>query len=137
VLSNPTNYNKAVPLTYDQFRYAFANAVDEEEAKSLYETYAVPAPGKPLFQAATANLNPWTQAKVDTRNPNRGPMLLIYGERDNTVPKAIVKASYAKEKKNSSVTELAEIKGRGHALTIDSGWQEVADIALDFVKRFV
>lgn len=137
MLSNPTNYNKAVPLTYDQFRYAFANAVDEEEAKSLYETYAVPAPGKPLFQAATANLNPWTQAKVDTRNPNRGPMLLIYGERDNTVPKAIVKASYAKEKKNSSVTELAEIKGRGHALTIDSGWQEVADIALDFVKRFV
>ena len=137
VLGNPANYNRAVPLTYDQFRFSFANAVDEDEAKSLFETYSVAAPGKPLFQAASANLNPWTEAKVDTKNPDRGPMLLVYGERDNTVPKAIVKASYNREKKNPSVTELAEIKGRGHALTIDSGWQEVADTALAFVKRFV
>jgi non-heme chloroperoxidase len=137
VLSNPTNYNKAVPLTYDQFRFAFANAVDEEEAKSLFETCSVPTPGKPLFQAATANFNPWTEAKVDTKNRDRGPMLLIYGEKDNTVPKAIVKASYKKEKKNKNVTELAELKNRGHALTIDSGWQQVADTALAFVKRFV
>ena len=137
VLGNPANYNRAVPLTYDQFRFSFANAVDEDEAKSLFETYPVAAPGKPLFQAASANLNPWTEAKVDTKNPDRGPLLLVYGERDNTVPKAIVQASYNKEKQNPSVTELAEIKGRGHALTIDSGWQEVADTALAFVKRFV
>ena len=137
VLSKPGNYNKAVPLTYDQFRYAFANAVDEEEAKRLYDSCAVPAPGKPLFQAAAANLNPWTEAKVDTKNPDRGPLLLVYGEEDHTVPKAIVKASFKKEKKNKNVTELAEMKGRGHALTIDSGWQEVADTALAFVKRFV
>jgi non-heme chloroperoxidase len=137
VLSNPTNYNKAVPLTYDQFRFSFANAVDEDEAKSLFETYSVPAPGKPLFQAATANFNPWTEAKVDTKSPDRGPLLLIYGEKDNTVPKAIVKASYNLEKKNPAVTELVEMKGRGHALTIDSGWQEVADTALAFVQRFV
>jgi non-heme chloroperoxidase len=137
VLGNPANYNRAVPLTYDQFRFSFANAVDEDEARSLFETYSVAAPGKPLFQAAAANLNPWTEAKVDTKNPDRGPMLLVYGEKDNTVPKAIVKASYNKEKQNPSVTELAEITGRGHALTIDSGWQEVADTALAFVKRFV
>ena len=137
VLSKPGNYNKAVPLTYDQFRYAFANAVDEDEAKRLYDSCAVPAPGKPLFQAATANLNPWTEAKVDTKNPDRGPLLLVYGEQDHTVPKAIVEASFKKEQKNENVTEIAEMKGRGHALTIDSGWQEVADTALAFVKRFV
>ena len=97
----------------------------------------MPAPGKPLFQAATANLNPWTEAKVDTKNRDRGPLLLVYGEHDHTVPKAIVKASFKKEKKNENVTELVEMKGRGHALTIDSGWQEVADTALAFVKRFV
>src|SRR6185295_18947926 len=75
VLGNPANRNRAVPLTYDQFRYAFANAVTEDEAKELYDTYAVPAAGKPLFQAAAANLNPWTEAKVDTDNAERGPLL--------------------------------------------------------------
>jgi non-heme chloroperoxidase len=137
VLSRPGNYNKAVPLTFDQFRYAFANAVDEDEARKLYDSCAVPAPGKPLFEAATANLNPWTEVKVDTKSPDRGPLLLVYGEQDHTVPKAIVKASYKKEKKNKNVTEIVEMKGRGHALTIDSGWQEVADTALAFVKRYV
>jgi non-heme chloroperoxidase len=137
VLSKPGNYNKAVPLTYDQFRYAFANAVDEGEAKKLYESCAVPAPGKPLFEAATANLNPWTEIKVDTKSPDRGPMLLVYGEQDHTVPKAIVRASYKKQKKNKNVTEIVEMKGRGHALTIDGGWQEVADTALAFIRRFV
>ena len=86
VLGNPANRNRAVPLTYDQFRYAFANAVSEDEAKELYETFAVPASGAPLFQAATANLNPWTEAKVDTKNPDRGPLLIISGEKDHTVP---------------------------------------------------
>ena len=137
MLSNPANYNKAVPSPTTSSATRFANAVDEDEAKRLYEAYSVPAPGKPLFQAATANLNPWTEAKVDTKNPDRGPLLLVYGEQDHTVPKAIVKASFKKEKKNQNVTELVEMKGRGHALTIDSGWQEVADTALAFVKRFV
>src|SRR5581483_6857733 len=99
-LANPTNVHKAIPLTYDQFRYAFANAVSEQEAHELYDTFAVAAPARPLFQAASANLNPWTEVKVDTQNPDRGPMLLIYGERDHTVPRAIVKASYEKEKRN-------------------------------------
>ena len=137
VLGNPANRNRAVPLTYDQFRYAFANAVTEDEAKELYDTYAVPAPGKPLFQAAAANLNPWTEAKVDTDNPARGPLLVISGEKDHTVPWAIANASYKQQKDNPGVTEIVEIKGRGHSLTIDSGWREVADTALAFVKRFV
>jgi pimeloyl-ACP methyl ester carboxylesterase len=136
VLGNPANQGRAIPLTYDQFRYAFANAVSEEEAKELYETYAVPAPGKPLFQAATANINPWTEAKVDSKNPERGPLLIISGEKDHTVPWAIANASYKRQKRNDGVTEIVEIEGRGHALTIDSGWREVADTALAFVKRF-
>ena len=86
MLGNPANRNRAVPLTYDQFRYSFANAVSEDEAKQLYENFAVPTPGKPLFQAAAANLNPWTEDKVDTKNPDRGPLLLISGELDHTVP---------------------------------------------------
>jgi non-heme chloroperoxidase len=136
VLGNPANRNRAVPLTYEQFRYGFANAVDEEEAKALYSTYAVPAAGLPLFQAATANLNPWTEAKVNSKNPDRGPLLIINGEKDHTVPLAIAKASFKKQKRNEGVTEFAEIPNRGHALTIDSGWREVADKALEFVKRF-
>ena len=137
VLGNPANRNRAIPLTYDQFRYAFANAVTEDEAKDLYETFAVPAPGRPLFQAATANLNPWTEAKVDTHNPDRGPLLVISGEKDHTVPWALSNAAYKQQKDNPGVTEIVEIKGRGHSLTIDSGWREVADTALAFVKRFV
>jgi non-heme chloroperoxidase len=135
VLGNPANRNRAVPLTYDQFRYSFANAVSEDEAKQLYETFAVPTPGKPLFQAAAANLNPWTEAKVDTKNPDRGPLLLISGERDHTVPWAIVNASYKQQQDNQGVTEIEKFPRRGHALTIDSGWREVADTALAFVRR--
>jgi hypothetical protein len=137
VLSNPTNYHKAIPLTYEQFRYAFANAVGEDEAKELYETFAVPAPGEPLFQAAAANLNPWTEDKVDTTNPDRGPLLILDGELDNTVPWAIANASYDQQKGNEGVTEILQIPGRGHALTIDGGWREVADTSLAFVQRFV
>jgi len=137
VLGNPANHGRAVPLTYDQFRFGFANAVSEDEAKELYETFAVPASGAPIFQAATANLNPWTEAKVNSRNPDRGPLLIISGEVDNTVPWAIANASYKKQQRNEGVTEIVEIPNRGHALTIDSGWREVSDTALAFVKRFV
>jgi non-heme chloroperoxidase len=131
VLTNPANRNRAVPLSYEQFRYAFANA------KQLYETFAVPASGAPLFQAASANLNPWTEAKVNSKNPGRGPLLIISGEKDHTVPWAIANASFKKQERNENVTEIVEIPNRGHALTIDSGWREVADKALAFVKRFV
>jgi non-heme chloroperoxidase len=137
VLKNPANWNRAVPLTYEQFRFGFANAVSEDEAKELYETFAVPAPGAPLFQAATANLNPWTEAKVDHKNPERGPLLIMSGEKDHTVPWAIANASFKKQQHNQGVTEIVEMPNRGHALTIDGGWREVADTALAFVQRFV
>jgi pimeloyl-ACP methyl ester carboxylesterase len=137
VLGNPRNRHRAVPLTYDQFRFAFANAVTEDEAKQLYETFAVPASGAPLFQAATANLNPWTEAKADTDNPDRGPLLIVSGERDHTVPHSISEAAFRQQKHNPGVTEFVEIAGRGHALTIDSGWREVAEVAKKFIGRFL
>ncbi|MDQ1517774.1 MAG: non-heme chloroperoxidase, partial [Actinomycetota bacterium] len=112
-------------------------AVSEEEAEELYATFSVPGSGAPVFQAASANLNPWTEAKVDTKSPERGPMLIISGEKDHTVPWAVAKASYRKQLRNDAVTEIAEIPGRGHSLTIDHGWAEVADTALRFVQRFV
>lgn len=137
VLGNPANRSRAVPLTYEQFRYAFANAVSEDESHELYDTFAVPAAGKPLFQAAAANLNPWTEAAVDTTNPRRGPLLIISGEQDHTVPWKIAHASFTRQDKNDNVTEIIEMPGRGHSLTIDSGWSEVADTAVAFVQRFV
>ena len=138
VLGNPLNRHHAVPLTFDQFHYAFANAVSDEEAQQLYDTFAVPAPGAPLFQAATANFNPWTEAKVDFESPDRGPLLIISGEKDHTVPPAIANAAYKKQKKkNPGVTEIVEMKNRGHALVIDSGWREVAETSLAFIKQFV
>lgn len=137
VLTNPLNKGRAVPLTYDQFRYSFANAVSEDEARQLYDTYAVPAPGEPLFQAAFANFNPWTEDKVDTKNPDRGPLLILDGELDHVVPWSIANASYNRQKRNEGVTEIVKVAGRGHALTIDSGWREVADLSLTFIRRFV
>jgi non-heme chloroperoxidase len=137
VLHNPANRNRAVPLTFEQFRFGFANAVSEEEAKELYDRYAVPGSGVPLFQAATANLNPWTEAKVDTENPERGPLLIINGEKDNTVPWAIAHASFKRQERNPGITEIVEIPGRGHALVIDNGWRDVADKAFAFLKRFI
>ena len=137
VLRNPANRHRAVPLTYEQFRYAFANAVDEEQAKRLYDQFCVPAPGEPIFQAAAANLNPWTEAKVDSKNPDRGPMLILAGGKDHTVPVSIAKASFNHEEKNEAPTEMTEMQDRGHALTIDDNWQEVAETTLKFVQRFI
>jgi non-heme chloroperoxidase len=137
VLGNPANRNRAVPLTYEQFRYAFANAVPEGEAQDLYKNFAVPASGAPLFQAAAANLNPWTEAKVDTDNPERGPLLIVSGEKDHVVPWAIANASFKQQEHNRGVTEIVEMPNRGHGLTVDSGWKEVATTALAFVQRFI
>jgi len=135
VLSNPANYHRAVALTYEQFRYGFANALEEDEAHALYDQCAVPGPGTPLFQAAAANLNPWTEDRVNTKNPARGPLLLIAGEKDHTVPLAVVKAAYKLQQHNPAVTEFREIPGRGHSLTIDHGWRDVAEIALAFIAQ--
>ena len=138
VLINPANRHRAVSLTFDQFRYGFANAVTEDEAHEIYEQYHVPGSGIPLFQAAFANINPNTEDKADKKTSERGPMLVISGELDHQAPGAIAEATYKKQSKNKdAVTEFTEIPNRGHSLTIDSGWQEVAQVSLDFVQRFV
>ena len=136
VLRNPANRNRAIPLTYEQFRYAFANAMDEDQAKRLYDRFCVPAPGEPIFQAAAGNLNPWTEAKVDSKNPDRGPMLIIAGGKDHTVPVAISKSSFKHEEDNPGITEMIQLDDRGHAMVIDDNWQEVAETSLKFVGRF-
>jgi non-heme chloroperoxidase len=135
VLANPLNYGRAVPLTFEQFRFAFVNDVDESEARQLYDTYAVPGSAVPIFQAATANLNPWTEARVDTENPERGPLLIISAQNDHTVPPAISHASYKLQERNPGVTEIREMSNRGHSLTIDHGWRDVAEIALAFIQE--
>jgi pimeloyl-ACP methyl ester carboxylesterase len=137
VLANPLNRGRAVALTFDQFKYGWANALGDDESKQLYDTYHVAAPGVALMQMANANLNPRTEAKLDPKNPNRGPLLIIDGEKDHTVPWAIANASYKRQRHNPGVTEIKKIPNRGHSLTIDSGWREVAETALEFVKRFV
>ncbi|EST37495.1 hypothetical protein N566_12730 [Streptomycetaceae bacterium MP113-05] len=137
VLGNPANRRRAVALTFDEFRYAFANAVDEDEARALYERHAVAASGTPLFQAATANVNPRTEVRADTRNPDRGPLLIVSGEKDHLVTWSMAHAAYRKQQANPGVTEIVEMPRRGHALVVDSGWREVADTALRFVQRFV
>ena len=135
VIGNPANYRRAVTLTYEQFRFSFANAVSENEARRLYEAYPVAGSGIPLFQAATANINPFTEARVDSKNPRRGPMLIITGEKDHIAPHAIASASYKKQKRNHAATDIHEIPDRGHSLVFDSGWQDVAEAALAFIKK--
>ena len=136
-LINPRTRKRAITLTFDQFKYGWANALDEQEAKELYDTYHVAGSGISLMQMGNANLNPRTEAKADTKNPERGPLLIIEGERDHTVPWAIANASYKRQRRNPGVTEIVRMPNRGHALTIDHGWREVAQTALDFIKRFV
>jgi pimeloyl-ACP methyl ester carboxylesterase len=135
-LVNPLTRRRAITLTFDQFKYGWANALDEDEAKKLYDTFHVAGSGISLVQMGNANLNPWTQAKVNTRNPERGPLLIMDGEKDHTVPWAIAHAAYKRQRRNPGVTEIVKMPNRGHALTIDHGWREVAQTALDFVERF-
>jgi non-heme chloroperoxidase len=135
-LVDPRTRSRAITLTFDQFKYGWANALDEKEARELYERFHVAGSGISLVQMGNANLNPWTEAKVDTKNPARGPLLIIDGEKDHTVPWAIANAAYKRQRRNPAVTEIVKMPNRGHALTIDHGWREVAETALAFVKRF-
>jgi pimeloyl-ACP methyl ester carboxylesterase len=135
VLRNPANRSRAVTLTPDQFRYSWANAVGEDEARELHQRFHVAAPGKPIFQAAVENLNPATELKVDTRNPDRGPLLIFTGLSDHATPPALTRAAYKKQRRNSGITEHIELADRGHSLTIDSGRQEVCDRSLEFIGR--
>lgn len=137
ILANPRNRGRAITLSFDQFRYGWANAIEsDEDAKRLYEEYHVAGSAVALMQMANANLNPRTEAKADTKNPERGPLLIIDGEEDHTVPWAIANAAYKRQKRNPGVTEITKIPNRGHSLTIDDGWREVAQTALDFTNTF-
>jgi non-heme chloroperoxidase len=133
-LRNPLNRNRAVSLDRGQFRYGFGNAISAQESDELYERWTIPSPGKPLFEAATAALMPGSPAKVDTGNSTRGPLLLTAGGKDHTVPAAITKQTLRLYRKSPAVTDLREFPDRGHSLCIDSGWQEVADTVLDWLK---
>ncbi|SDJ38233.1 alpha/beta hydrolase [Nonomuraea jiangxiensis] len=135
VFRNPANRNRAVSLTEDQFRYAFGNAVSEQESAELYRRWSIPAPGKPLFEAAAANFDPHSPAKVATGNEARGPLLLITGGRDHTVPEAVTLATLKQYRHSAAVTDFHEFPDRAHSLTIDSGWREVADVTLAWLAR--
>ena len=135
-LVNPRTRGRAITLTFGQFTYGWANALEEKEAKELYEAFHVAGSGIALVQMGNANLNPRTEAKVNTTNPDRGSLLIIDGEKDHTVPWAIANAAYKRQRRNPAVTEIVKIPNRGHSLTIDHGWREVAQTALDFVNRF-
>jgi non-heme chloroperoxidase len=137
VFGHPERLHHGVILTLEQFKFGWANNLSDEEAQHLYDSFHVPASAVPLFQAAVANFNPFGgQTGVDTKSENRGPVLIIAGANDNTVPLSITRASYKLESANTDVTEIEEIPGRGHSLVIDNGWEQVADRALEFVKRF-
>jgi pimeloyl-ACP methyl ester carboxylesterase len=135
VLSNPANRTKAVSLTPEQFRYAFGNAVSEEESRELYDRWSIPAPGKPLFEAAAANFNPHSPAKVDTANESRGPLLLLAGGKDHTVPETVVRATLKQYRHSHAVTDIIDFPDKAHSLTIDSGWREVADTSLTWLEK--
>jgi len=135
-LVDPRTRGRAITLTFDQFKYGWTNALDENESKELYDRFHVAGSGIALVQMGNANLNPWTEAKVDTKNPDRGPLLIMDGEKDHTVPWAIANAAYKRQRRNPAVTEIKKMPNRGHSLTIDHGWHEVAQTALEFVKRF-
>ena len=135
VFKNPINRHRAVSLTAEQFRYAFGNAISEQESQQLYERWAIPAPGKPLFEAAAANFNPHSPAKVDTDNQMRGPLLLITGGRDHTVPEAVTRATLKQYRHSDAVTDLIDFPDRAHSLTIDHGWREVADASLSWLNK--
>jgi pimeloyl-ACP methyl ester carboxylesterase len=134
VLGNPANKNRAVSLTAEQFRYAFGNAVSEQESLALYDRWSIPAPGKPLFEAAAANFNPHSPAKVNTANESRGPLLLIAGGKDHTVPEAVVRATLKQYRHSHAVTDIIDFPDKAHSLTIDSGWREVAETSLSWLK---
>jgi len=137
VFKNFANEKRAVALTADQFRYSFGNALEPAESDALFEAWAIPSPGKPLFEAASANFSRHSPAKVATDNAERGPLLLIMGGKDHTVPEAITKSTLKQYRGSTAVTELVEFPDRGHSLTIDGGWREVADSVLSWIEARV
>lgn len=134
VLGNPANRSRTVALNAKQFRYAFGNAISAEESDELFERWTIPGPGRPLFEDATANLSRRSPAAVDTRAAGRGPLLLITGTEDHTVPRSVTAAVAKLYEDGPSVTDYQEFEGRGHSLTMDSGWRDIADASLAWLR---
>jgi pimeloyl-ACP methyl ester carboxylesterase len=132
VLKNPANNHKSVALTPEEFHYAFTNTLTPEESASVYERYAVPGPGRFLFQAALANFNPHATTKVDFRNDDRSPLLLIAGGADHIAPPSINRANAKLQHRSKAITAYKEFPGRSHYTLGQEGWEEVADFALDW-----
>jgi pimeloyl-ACP methyl ester carboxylesterase len=135
VLGNPFNLKKAVSLTHKQFRYAFTNAISEEESKEIFDRYTVPSPARPLFQVAFATLNPGAENRVNTANEERGPLLITAGEKDHIVPPVLSRAAYKQYRNSRAITELKAFPNRGHSLACDSGWREIAEYILQWLKE--
>lgn len=133
VLGNPFNLSKAFSLKFNQFRYGFANAVPLEEAKELYNKWTIPAPCRPLFQAAFATIA-GSETKVDTANTSRGPLLITGGEKDHIAPPILGTASL-KKYSSSVITDFKLFEGRGHSLIVDHGWKEVAEYSLNWIHK--
>jgi pimeloyl-ACP methyl ester carboxylesterase len=133
-LGNPANRHKAVSLTSKEFRFGFGNAVSQEESDELFERWTIPSPARPLFEAAVANFSLHSPAKVNTENEDRGPLLLISGTKDHTVPDKVTRSTLKQYRDSTAVTELKQFEGRGHSLTIDGGWKDVAHAVLDWLK---
>jgi len=134
-LGNPLNLTRAVSLSREEFRYGFGNAVSEQESDTLFDRWTIPSPARPLFQAAVANFTPNSQAEVNTRNDSRGPLLLISGTADRTVPDATTRATYRQYWNSTAVTEMRQFEGRGHSLTVDAGWSSLADACLQWLNK--
>jgi len=135
VMINPTNVSKAVTLTEDQFKFAFANELSDEESHDLYNRWTVPSPARPLFQTGLVNFQLHSQAEVETANDDRAPLLLISGTEDNTEPEAIVDSTLKQYRDSNAVTELIKFRGRGHSLTVDHGWRDVATEILVWLRQ--
>jgi pimeloyl-ACP methyl ester carboxylesterase len=133
-LGNPANLHRAVELTKDEFQFGFGNALTADESAELFDRWTIPSPARPLFQAAAANFVLHSQAKVNTANNDRGPLLLISGTADHTVPDVVTRSAFKRYRDSTATTELKQFEGRGHSLTIDSGWHEVADAVLQWLS---
>lgn len=131
-LKNPANNHRAVMLSAEEFHYAFTNTLDEAASETAYRRYAVPGPGRVLFQAALANLNPRAVTRVDFHNANRAPLLLIAGGEDHVAPPVVTKAEAKLQGKSEALTAYKEFPGQSHFTVGQPGWEEVADFALDW-----
>lgn len=135
VLSRPGNKKKAVSLSKQQFRFAFGNALPEDESNELFERWTIPGPGRPLFEASLANFKRTSPAAVDTGREDRGPLLVIAGGQDHTVPEVVARAAYKLYADSAATTDFHAFPDRGHSLVFDHGWREVADVTLAWLTR--